>query len=125
MRLEFLTDGSPDCPLIRVFDFTSAEAVRMGKVVADLATGRAERIEVHQLPGVIPKGGCELVLCVRGWDQGVVRIGPTSFECGLTVGTWDNVAGLVEPFMTDASGYQWLARQSGGMSLLLSPSGQW
>jgi hypothetical protein len=123
--LEYLPDGSPDCPLIRLYAFTPIEAAALGAAVAGLAAGTAERVAVHELPGVEPVGGCELVFRVRGWDQAVVRVGPAAFECGFTAGTWDNVAGLVEPFAADAGGYQWLAGVPGEASLLLSAFGQW
>jgi hypothetical protein len=125
MRLEYLPDGSPDCPLIRLFDFTPADAARLRAAIADLACGRAERVAIHDLPGVVPVGGCELVLLRRSWDQAVVRVGPSAFECRFTAGTWDNVAGLVEPFAAGCTGYQWVAGSPGEASLLLSDSGQW
>ncbi len=125
MRLEYLPDGSPDCPLIRLFDFTPAEAARLGSAVADLAAGRAERVGVHELAGVIAVGGCELVLRVRVWDQAIVRVGPAAFECGFSATTWGNVVGLIEPLAAEAVGYQWLAGVPGEASLLLSASGQW
>ncbi len=85
----------------------------------------AERVAVHELPWVAAVGGCELVFCLRVWDQAVVRLGPAAFACGFTTGTWDNVAGLVEPFAADGRGYQWLAGVPGEASLLLSASGEW
>lgn len=125
MRLEFLLEGSAECPLIRVFDFTPTEAQRLASTIADLAAGRAERVAVHTLSGVRAIGGCKLTLISRGWDQAVVRIGPFAFECGFTPGTWENVAGLIEPFVAGSGGYQWLAGAPGEASVLFSPSGQW
>lgn len=125
MLLEYLPDASADCPLIRLYSFSLSEAARLGVAVAGLAVGSVERVAVHELPGVEPVDGCELVLRVRAWDQAVVQVGPASFECGFTSGTWDNVAGLIEPFATEASGYQWLAGGPGEVSLLLSVSGKW
>lgn len=121
MRLEYL----PDCPLIRLFDLTPAEAASLGAAITERATGRADRIAVHSLPGTAPISGCELLLLCRSWDQGVVRVGPSAFEYAFTAGTWDNVAGLVEPFASDRGGYQWLARGPGEASWLLSASGLW
>jgi hypothetical protein len=125
MRLEYLPDGSPDCPLIRLFDFSEHEAARLGAAVADLAAGRAECVTVHELPGVLAVGGCELVLRVWRWDQAVLRVGPMAFVCGFTADTWDNVAGLIEPFAAGSGGFQWLADVPGEASLLLTASGQW
>ena len=125
MRLEYVPDGSPDCPLIRLYDFIPAEAARLGAAVAELAAERAARVAVHQLFGVAAVGGCELVFRTRGWDQAVIRVGPAAFECGFTPGTWDNVAGLIEPFAAGSGGYQWLAGVPSEAALLLSASGQW
>jgi hypothetical protein len=125
MRLEYLPDGSPDCPLIRLFDFTPAEVAILRAALVDLAFGQVERVAVHELPGVVPVGRCELVLLRRFWDQAVVRVGPSAFECGFTASTWDNVAGMVEPFVASPRGRRWLAGIPGEASLLLSHSGQW
>lgn len=125
MQLDYLPDGSPDCPLIRLFDFSPAEVARLGAAIADLASGRAERVAVHDLPGVVPVRACKLVLLRRPWDQAVARVGPSAFECGFTAATWDNVAGLVEPFAAGGRGHQWLAGSPGEASLLLSDCGRW
>jgi hypothetical protein len=125
MKLEYLADGSHDCPLLRLYDFTPAEAGQFLATVAGLASGAAERVEVHRLPFVEPVDGCRLSLARRSWDQALVRVGPSAFECAFTAGTWDNVAGLVEPFANDAGGFQWLAGSPGEASVLLSVSGQW
>ena len=125
MKLECLADGSPDCPLVRLYDFTSAEARQLLAAVADLASGTAERIEVHRLSFVESIGGCRLRLVRKSWDHAVLQVGPSVFECGLTDGTWDKVAGLLEPFAGSAGGYQWLAGSPGEAALLLSASGTW
>ena len=65
-----------------------------------------------------------LALIRRSRDQAVVRVGPSNFECGFTARTWDNVAGLVEPFCKDLKGYQWLVRSPGDADVLMSASGQ-
>lgn len=125
MRLEYLSDGAPECPLIRLFDFTPAEASLLGAAIARMVAGGAECVAVHEFPGVVAVGGCELVLQVQRRDQGVVQVGPMKFECRFSPSTWDNVAGLVEPFASGAIGHQWLARTLEETLLLLSVSGTW
>ena len=125
MKPEYLAEGSPDCPLLRLHNFSPPEAEQLLAAVSRLASGAAERVEVHQLPFVEPVGGCRLALVRWPWDQAVLRVGPSAFQCGLTAGTWDNVAGLIEPFAENAGGFQWLAGSPGEASLLLSVSGQW
>jgi hypothetical protein len=48
----------------------------------------------------------------------VVKIGTNAFECGFTAGSWDNVAGLIEPFASGINGFQWLAHVPGEAALL-------
>ena len=126
MKLEYLGDGSTDCPLLRLYDFTPMEAAQLLSAIGALAAGLAERVEVDRLPFVEPVGNCRLTLLGRSWDQAVTRAcRPTEFECGFTADTWDQVAGLVEPFAGGAGGFQWLAGVPGEATLLLSDSGVW
>jgi hypothetical protein len=125
MRLEHLPDGSPDCPLIRLYDFTPAEARQLLATVAALASGTARRVEVHRLPFVEAVADCRLTLTVDPRDRAVCRRGPAGFECGFTPDTWDNVGGLIEPFAEGAAGFQWLAGPPGEAALLLSARGDW
>ena len=125
VRLEYLPEGSPDCPLIRLFDFTPAEVAALGMAVAELAAHRTNWVAVHRLPGIISVGRCELTLLRRDREQAVVRVGPTAFECRFTTDTWEQVAEQISPFAEGAEGYQWLAGAPGEVSLLLSATGLW
>ncbi len=126
MKLEFLDSGSPDCPLLRLYGFSAEAAKRLFEAMAQLADGAADNIAVHGMPGVEAIGGCRLVLLARPWDQGIVRVaGPCNFECGFTRESWDNIAGLVEPFARGVAGFQWLAGTPGEARLLLSSDGNW
>jgi hypothetical protein len=127
MKLEYLAEGSADCPLLRLYDFTSDEAKQLLIAVTGLATGSLERVDVERLPFVEPVEDCRLCLVRSPWDRAVVRIGPSAFECGFTSARWDNVAGLIEPFAEEGSvgGFQWLATSPGEVAFLLSPSGKW
>jgi hypothetical protein len=126
MKLEFLAAGSPDCPLLRLYDFTPAEIGQFLAALHGLASGALERVAVHELPGVESLDECRLTLRVRPWDQAVICTGaPADFECGFTAGTWDKVAGLGEPFVQGVGGFQWLAGVPGEAQWLLSDNGQW
>ena len=126
MKLEWLPDGSPDCPIIRLYDFTKEEVALFRAAVQGLAKGLTERFELHCQEYLQPVGDCRLTLRVRRWNQAIVKVGePADFECGLTTDGWDAMAGEIEPFTHGASGYQWLAGTPGEASLLLSWSGEW
>jgi hypothetical protein len=125
MKLDFLAVGLPDCPLLRLYDFTPAQAAQLLAALTYLASGAVQQVAVHELPDVATVGGCRLTLLLRSWDQAISRTGLAEFECALTAGTWDNVAGLVEPFAHGSHGFQWLAGTPGEATLLLSVSGDW
>lgn len=125
MLLDFLSMDSIDCPLIRLYHFTSDEALKLHDAVVDLSNGRIQEIVVHQLPYVEAIAGCQLTLCVNSFDQSILQFDASTFECRFTIETWDNVAGLIEPFAEGAGGYQWLAGGPDQAALLLSFSGDW
>jgi hypothetical protein len=125
MRLEFLPDGSDDCPLIRLYDFDCTGVARLLAALSALASHERESSAVHDLPGVESISECRLFLRTGARDRGVVQLpGPASFECDLTPEGWDNVAGLAEPFLNGNGGYQWLVT-SGDAKWLLSTDGHW
>jgi hypothetical protein len=126
MRLEFLVEGSADCPLIRIFSFTNAEVVRLKEISDRLAKGSEHEAALHQEPGVEPMGGCRLQLRVGNRDRGVIQQAPLQFECVLTTDGWTDLSWLLEPLCAreHSVGYQWL-NGKGPISLLLSADGKW
>ena len=68
MKLEFLPDGSADCPLLRLYDFTPSEARQFHDAIAGLASGSKDHVDVHDLCAVKPIGGCALTLVVSRWE---------------------------------------------------------
>jgi hypothetical protein len=125
VHLDCIFPVSPDCPLIRLYGFSSEEVARLQSAIAELASEHVDCISVHELPGILSINGCEQELCIRSRDQGIVQTSSTRFICGFTAGTWDNVEGLIEPFVAESNGYQWLAGGLGEPAILLSVSGQW
>ena len=127
MKLEYIADGSPYCPLIRLYEFTDIETSGLRTKVAELAQGSSISIALHDLNFVTPIGDCELILIVADDDQGILASDSDSlFMCMLSQETWEQIAGLIESFCKSGglSGYQWLDETS-DISLLLSPDGSW
>lgn len=125
MKIELLPSGSSDCPLIRLFDFTSDEARQLHGVALALATGTSP-VRVHELSYVQSVGNCRLRLEVAQWDQGIaLALENGDFVCRMTCGKWDDVAALMEPFANESKGYQWLSGVPGEVMLLLSRTGEW
>ncbi len=126
MKMEYLADGSPDCPLIRLYGFRPAEVLELRSLCLSLANRAATCIALHEQPGIDAIGGCELSLRIGDRDAGVHQSGKTRFDCTLTDEGWREVAGLAEPFcqIVEPNTYQWL-NEDGDVSLLLSPNGKW
>jgi hypothetical protein len=127
VRLEYLPDGSPDCPLIRLYDFDHRTVGVLRHCVTELRNGARRELAVHDLPDVEAVDGCRLVFEVGMGNLGVIRSGSSnSFRCVLTEAGWENVAHLMEPFCepVQAGNFQWLSDE-GKISLLLSVNGQW
>jgi hypothetical protein len=125
MKLDCLLNAEQGKTIIRVYDFTTDEASRLVIAIQNLACERETDVDVHAMSGVSAIGGCQLTLRLKRHDQSTIEIEPSKFECGFTAGTWDNVAGLMEPFTRGAGGFQWLAGSPGEAPLLLSVTGQW
>jgi len=63
MKLQFLADGSPDCPLIRLYDFQATDAVKLKELFDRLADG-SPNIPLHEQKGIESVDGCRLNLRV-------------------------------------------------------------
>jgi hypothetical protein len=73
MRLEYLPDGSLDCPLIRLYDFDAAAATRLLQLVTSISDGLVGKIVLDQRQEITSVYGCKSALVAGGSDQGVVR----------------------------------------------------
>lgn len=125
MKLEFLASGSPDCPLIRLYEFNSEEAYQLRRMALQLARRKETAVLLHKDSSVVAIGGCELRLKKGEKDLGASQISFLKFECILSPSGWLQVADLIRPFTRGAAnGYQWLS-ETGTVKILLSCDGKW
>ena len=103
MKLEYLAEGSPDCPLIRLFEFDATGASRLREAFRSLADGSRQDIPLHEEWWVESIAGCHLDLRLGTRDLGVVERLPSKFECVLTAEEWSEIAAKVDPFCTGQS----------------------
>src|SRR5262249_34809201 len=94
MKLEFLASGSPDCPLIRLYEFTSKDAYELRRIVLQLARGEETIVWLHEQPNVTAIGGCELALRQGKKDRGVSATSLLKLEWILSPVSWLQVAGF-------------------------------
>ncbi|HEY6967970.1 MAG TPA: hypothetical protein VJA94_02105 [Candidatus Angelobacter sp.] len=125
MKLEFLESGSPDCPLIRLYEFTPKEAYQLRRIAIQLARGKETTVRLHEQPNVTAIGGCELLLLQGKEDRGVSAISSSKFKWILSPAGWLQVANLIRPFSRGAAnGDQWLS-ETGKVKIVLSCDGRW
>jgi hypothetical protein len=127
MKLDFLPDGSPDCPLVRLYDLAPGDASRLHDALTGLADGTLKSVPLQEWPQVEAVNNCSLALQVADRDEGIVAAeGERAFRCLLRRPSWQSVSELVSPFCSEARsrGYQWLDETS-SVSWLLSTDGQW
>ena len=125
MKLEFLSEGSPDCPLIPLSSFTRRAALRLKQIVCQLSTGKLQEISLHDEAGIEPVHDCQLILRLSKHDKGITETGPLRFDCVLSDEGWLDVSTLLEPFCeADTNCFQWLV-EKGPISLLISVKGTW
>jgi hypothetical protein len=125
MKVEYLADGSNDCPLIRLYEYNQSEVRRLRELVRELASGVRQSISFQNEAWAVPVGGCRLSMWRGSRDIGVRQVAPLDFECVLSSAGWSNVEGLLDPFCdSDSDGFQWLTHD-GRVSLLISQNGQW
>jgi hypothetical protein len=123
MNMEFLKNGAPECPLVRLYEFNLSEAQFLRRISLQLARGRTPRVLLHKEQGIHAIGGCQLSLNQGEKDLGVFETGSLEFAWALTGGGWLSVSGLIRPFSRAGSvGYQWLCNR-GKIRILISHDG--
>lgn len=117
MKIKYIPNGSPDCPLIQISE-TSKDDIQKLLTSWEILSKRAdEAIEL--------KNNNLQLICKSGKkDIGLKQITNDTFQCILGCETWLQVHGLTEPFLDDRTGFQWLSEE-GPIKLLLSPLGGW
>jgi hypothetical protein len=122
VKLDYLKEGSDDCPFIRLYEFRSAEIHRLRRLFESLASGAAEHLVLDEIESM---DGTRLTFTRAARDRGVVQNGPQAFDVVLTSEGWQRCIELLEPFCEPSRGYQWLCEDVGRIRLLLSPTGDW
>ena len=125
MKLDYLPADSPHSPLVRLYDFTLPEARQLLLAILELANGTSEESPSMNCRGSSPWAVVSCFSVSGAGTAPVLTCEPATFECGFTMETWDNVAGLIEPFAQGSAGFQWLAQVPGEAALLLSWDGRW
>ena len=122
LKLDYLKEGSDECPLVRIYDFDSTEIRRLHRTFESLADGS---VEEAQLEGVESVDGTQITFRRSMRDRGIIEANSGYFEVALAPEGWRLAADLTEPLYDGGVGYQWLVPKGRGIQLLLSKDGAW
>ena len=125
MKLDFLREGADDRPMVRIYDFRSSDVQHLIEIFESLASGSIQQASLEEICPVESVDGARLRFTRGERDRGVVRQRVSDFEVILTGPSWEQAAGLAEPFCKSCQGCQWLTPRGGRIQLLLSPTGDW
>lgn len=126
MKVDFLPDGAPDCPLIRLYDYRDGELERLRVVCRELADGVRAEFALHEQPWIDAVDGLRFIWRACSQDIGVnmPRSGEP-FVLAYSDEAWreveEKIAGLEE---SGRGGFNWLTME-GDVGLLISPDGPW
>lgn len=124
MQMEFLEEGSDDCPLIRLIAVDNDDLRALVVLIERLETGAVRELHLHDEPFVRTIDGCRLTLRVAERNVGIRRLGSDRrFLWELSTDGWVGVNDRADA-LADAGEFQWLD-ETGPISLLLTKTGRW
>jgi len=110
MNVEFLGDAFEGEPLVRIYGTANVEFSFFHREILKLSNASALSCSIDKIPGFCSVAGCGLTAVSSSQDLGVEqREGNLSFVWALTPARWSIAAGLIEPFLHNGGGHQWLA----------------
>jgi len=128
MKIEYIPDGSSDCPLIILYGYEPDVTSRLRGAVLALAEGKVKSVSIHEIDGFDPVDALRLTAIASKRSHGVLPgDADNDFRWELTPTWWSNVEGLLSPFCTTdewRNGHQWLDETS-NISVLVSAGRAW
>lgn len=125
MKIEFHPEGSPDCPLIRIFHFQPEEVEALRTACRELAYGKRTEFALHEQPWIDAVGSCAFI-----WKAGTKDIGVRLPQAGdpfvfnFSDEGWHEVEDKLLPFAESSRGFNWLTSE-GDVRVLISNDGRW
>ncbi len=136
MKVEYLHEGTKECPLIRIFGGLPDEYKALYDAIGQLANGDEETVSLKSLHGFEAENNCNIKLIRSPKDIGLNALNNNNcYEWSLCIKSWSVVYDLISPFTNKnnrLSSYQWLSGKeayfpllNGNVSLLISLDGSW
>src|SRR5579872_2347879 len=119
MKLEYLPDGSPDAPFIRLYDFSSNEKERLRQFFEDIAEARKNIIALHEQDFIEPISNCKVWIALhdtRLEDENAILATSEKdlmFTWMMTKDEWNETIDLVDAYSLRPNTFQWLTDDLG------------
>ena len=115
MTLEYFEDGDRGLPLLVLHGGDISERAELHRIFQALAAGTTRLVRLHELPFLNNPGGLTFTAASSDVDFGVEQDKSNStFQWKRSLESWDQIAGLMEPFVVEAGGgFQYLNAAEG------------
>jgi hypothetical protein len=128
MRIEFFSEGNPDCPAILFYGCPSAGAVALINTFRLLAGSHETEIALHQVTDVTPIGEIQVLATNAKGRAGVQQLSASMFRWRQDREGWLEVADLAEPVAqstpSEGTRFQYLER-NGRVNVIFSSDRAW
>jgi hypothetical protein len=127
MHMEFLPNGSEDCPAILFYGCPSAGAEALIATFRSLAEGPETEVALHQLGDLFPVGNVQVFATNAHGRAGVQQLSPLAFRWGEDREGWLEAAEIAEPVAHDPGegmAFQYLER-NGRINVIVSTDRAW
>jgi len=128
MRMEFVQDGSHDCPALLFYGYPSAGAEALISTFRLLAEGPDAEVPLHDLSDVRPVGDIQVFATNARGRTGVQQLSPPAFRWRKDREGWLEAVDLAEPVAhsdpTEGTRFQYLERY-GRVNVIFSTGPGW
>jgi hypothetical protein len=123
MQIDFISDGSHDSPLIRLFSDQKSEIELLHSNLLKLAFNETNEETISTLP--ISKSKIKLTFKAEKSESGIiVSKDKKEISVGLLNQTWLQACEKLKPFLLQQTGFAWLY-ESKSNCLLFTTDGYW
>ena len=127
MKIEYLKEGSDDCPIIRMFGNETESIKLLMEYVARLSKGIIKNKIINEIEGFEGIDQCQIDMQLSKESRGLIEKKGNLFKCVLSQSGWQSVYELLGSFSGENNiCFQWIDETS-NISWLVSrhENGEW
>jgi hypothetical protein len=128
MRIEFVPDGSHDCPAVLFYGCPSAGAEALINTFRLLAEGLETEVPLHEVPDLYPVGDIQVFATNASGRAGFQQLSPPAFRWRKDREGWLEAAELARPVAhsdpSEGTRFQYLER-NGRVNVIFSAERGW